>query len=85
MYFRVKSVQPLDNYLLRLTFADNEEKIFDMSSYLDHGLFAELRNESMFRSVRVSFDSIEWANGVDICPEVLYEESVPVTASSNTL
>lgn len=84
MYFRVKSVQPLDNYLLRLTFADGTVKIFDMSSYLDHGLFADLRNESMFRSVHVCFDSIEWANGVDICPEVLYKESVPVTAPLNT-
>ena len=85
MYIGVKKVKPLDDFKLLLTFFNDEEKIFDMSSYLDHGLFAELKNESMFRSVHVCFDSIEWANGVDICPEVLYEESVPVTASSNTL
>lgn len=84
MYIGVKRVKPLDNFKLLLTFVNDEEKIFDVSSYLDHGLFAELRNESMFRSVHVCFDSIEWANGVDICPEVLYEESVPVTAPSNT-
>ena len=47
-----------------------------MTPYLDQGIFAALRDPSLFRSVRVSFDTIEWANGADICPEVLYEDSV---------
>jgi hypothetical protein len=78
MYFRVKSVQPLDNYLLRLTFADGAVKIFDVKPFLDRGMFAQLRDESLFRSVHVSLDTVEWANGVDICPELMYDEGVPV-------
>jgi len=78
MYFRVKSVQPLDNYMLRLTFADGAVKIFDVKPFLDRGLFAQLRDKSLFKSVHVSFDTVEWANGVDICPELMYDEGVPV-------
>jgi hypothetical protein len=78
MYFRVKSVQPLDNYMLRLTFADGAVKIFDVKPFLDRGLFAQLRDKSLFQSVHVSFDTVEWANGVDICPEMMYDEGVPV-------
>ena len=33
-----------------------------MKPYLDKGIFAALRDPSLFRSVRVSFDTIEWGN-----------------------
>lgn len=78
MYFRVKSVQPLDNYMLRLTFADGEIKIFDVKPFLERGLFTQLKDENLFRSVHVSLDTVEWANGVDICPELMYEEGIPL-------
>ena len=71
----VNSVQPLDNYKLLLTFNTNESKVFDMNEYLDHGLFTQLKSKELFDTVRVSFDTIQWANGLDLCPEVLYEKS----------
>jgi hypothetical protein len=72
---RLKNVSPLPNYQLLLTFDNQEQRIFDMSSYLDKGIFAELKDENIFRAVRVSFDTIEWPNGADLCPEVLYDHS----------
>ncbi len=71
----INSVQPLDNYKLLLTFNTNESKVFDMNEYLDHGLFTQLKSKELFDTVRVSFDTIQWANGLDLCPEVLYEKS----------
>ena len=71
----VNSVQPLDNYKLLLTFNTNESKVFDMNEYLDHGLFTQLKSKELFDTVRVSFDTIQWANGLDLCPEILYEKS----------
>ena len=31
--------------------------------------------------MHVCFDTVEWANGADLCPEVLYAESEPVQLS----
>ncbi len=46
-----------------------------MKPYLDKGLFKDLKDEKIFKSVRVSFDTIEWSNGLDIDPEFLYKNS----------
>ena len=62
MYPPVKNVTPLDNYTLLLEFGNGEEKVFDVSPYLNIGKFADLKDPSMFFSVAVKFDSIEWAN-----------------------
>ena len=75
---KLKSVEPLPNYQLLLTFDNGEQRQFDMNSYLDKGIFAELKDQSLFRSVRISFDTIEWCNGADMCPEVLYQKSTPL-------
>lgn len=78
MYLSVKSVKPLDGYKLQIKFENGEEKIFDLSPYLNVGKFAELKNVSLFNSVVVKFDSIEWANNLDIDPEFLYENSIRI-------
>jgi len=75
MYLSVIRVKPLPNYELELTFENKEKKIFDVKPYLNTGLFKTLEDEKLFRMVKVSYDSIEWPNGVDLDPEVLYEES----------
>ena len=74
----VKSVKPLPDYQIELQFDNDEVRVLDMTSYLDFGIFAELRDEELFRTVRVCFDSVEWKNGADLCPEALYKESQPV-------
>ena len=76
MYFAVTEVTPLENYKLSLKFKNGEEKVFDMMPYLETGIFKELKDEAVFKTVRVSFDTVEWANEADIDPETLYEDSV---------
>ena len=78
MYPPVRSVKPLDGYRLLLRFENGEEKVFDLSPYLTIGKFADLTDPAMFASVSVKFDSIEWANHLDIDPEFLYEKSITV-------
>ncbi|WBW97662.1 DUF2442 domain-containing protein [Oceanirhabdus sp. W0125-5] len=75
MYFSIVEVKPLKDYKLLLTFENGEKRIFDMNPYLSKGIFKELKDENVFKTVRISYDSIEWSNEADIDPEVLYEES----------
>lgn len=75
MYLSVKNVKALEGYKLLVTFENDESRIFDMSPYLTIGKFKELKDKSLFRSVKICFDSIEWANHMDIDPEFLYRKS----------
>jgi hypothetical protein len=63
---------------LHLTFANGEKRQFDMKPYLDIGIFKELKDPNLFKTVRTSFDSIEWANEADFDPEILYQKSQPI-------
>jgi hypothetical protein len=75
MYLSIKDVKPTPDYLLHLTFENGEVRQFDMKSYLNFGIFQELRAISLFNTVHISFDTIEWDNEADLDPEFLYRES----------
>lgn len=72
------AVKPLPSYKLLLAFENGENRIFDVAPYLSLGVFAELRDVSLFNTVRISFDTVEWPNGADLCPDLLYTDSLPV-------
>ena len=76
MYSAVKAVTPGLDYTLLLTFANGENRKFDMKPYLDNGLFRELKDVAEFNKVHVSFDTVEWDNEADFDPEVLFSDSV---------
>ncbi|MBI5527484.1 MAG: DUF2442 domain-containing protein [Deltaproteobacteria bacterium] len=78
MLIGVKEVQPLSGYKLLLTFENGERRSFDVTPYLETGVFSALKDETIFSSVRVAFDTVERPNGADLCAEVLYGESEPV-------
>jgi hypothetical protein len=76
MYYAIIDVKPLENYLLLLTFINGEKRQFDMKPYLDTGIFKELKDVSIFNTVKTCFDTIEWENKADFDPEVLYSKSI---------
>lgn len=77
MLMSVKDVKPLDNYELLLFFDNGERRIFDMKPYLEKGIYKNLKDINLFKTVRVSFDTVEWSNCADIDPEFLYIKSKP--------
>lgn len=76
MYLSVISVRALEDYKLFLEFENNEKKVFDVKPYLEIGKFKELKDERLFKSVKVKFDSIEWDNMLDLDPELLYTKGL---------
>src|ERR1043166_2515508 len=76
---RVKKVYPEADYRLRLVFSNDEVRLFDVKPFLHVGVFRELRDESRFRSVRAFLGTVQWAGGQDLCPDTLYESSVPAS------
>ena len=76
MWLSVKDVQATDDHKLILTFENSEKRCLDVSEFFELGRFAELKDIKEFKKVRVTFDTIEWENGLDLDPEFLYEKSV---------
>jgi len=72
MYPSVKEVIPRDDYTLSLVFENGEKGILDMKPILDFGVFHRIKDLDNFKDVRIAFDTIEWACGVDLDPEYIY-------------
>lgn len=72
MYPSVTGVVAHEDFSLAVTFDNGEEGILDMKEYLGFGVFQRIADYEQFRSVRVSFDTVEWDQGVDLDPEFVY-------------
>ena len=79
---RVKEVKPIARYKLLLTFTNNEKKVFDVKPYLSLGVFKELEDIKVFNSVRAKDGTVQWNNGIDICPDTLFIESIAYSPES---
>lgn len=86
---RITAVRHIADYRLELTFTDGTRGEVDLRDRVvgRGGLFAPLENVYYFAQVRVDgeFGTIEWPNGVDLCPDVLYARVTgkPLTTTSS--
>ena len=69
-------VKPMTDYRVFLTFDNGEKKVFDVAPYIHGDWFGKLRDLHFFNTVHVSGGTIEWADGQDIAPHELYDDSV---------
>jgi hypothetical protein len=75
---RVKSVEPLENFRVRITFQNEVQKEIDLDKFLRGEIFEPIRKDlEIFRAVKVIGGTIGWDNGADIDPDVLYYDLRP--------
>ena len=75
---RIRTVEPLDGFRLRLGFEDGTQKEVDLEPYLNGPIFEPMRNDlTMFRAVHIEGGTIAWDNGADMDPDVLYYGLTP--------
>jgi hypothetical protein len=53
MYWDVKLVEAKQDYTLFLMFEDGKAGLFDLSPYLNFGVFKELKNKAYFDQVAI--------------------------------
>lgn len=68
---KVTSVEPLENYKLRVRLSNGRKGIFDVSPYLDMEVFQELKDPKYFRRVYVDYGTAVWPHEQDIAPETI--------------
>jgi len=75
---RVKFVEPLEKFRVRITFQNDVQKEIDLEKFLRGEIFEPVRNDlKMFRSFKIVGGTIGWDNGADIDPDVLYYDLKP--------
>ena len=68
----VVTVKSESNYKLAITFDNGEQRLFDVTPFLDKGIFTELKNIDYFNKVKVAFGAIEWPHEQDFSKDTLY-------------
>jgi len=77
---RIRSVEPLEGFVLRVAFDDGTVREIDLEAELWGPVFEPLRDDpQLFRQVRVDEElgTIVWPNGADLDPDVLYGDVAP--------
>jgi hypothetical protein len=76
---RVREVEPLAGRSVRLEFTDGVIRAVDLVPLIPGPVFEQVRlDRSYFERVRVNekTGTIEWPNGADLDPDVLYDEDL---------
>lgn len=75
--WRVKAVDALDGYRLRVRFIDGLEGEVDMSEFVhaaDAGVFAALADPDVFGHVYVELGAVTWPGEIDLAPDAMHDE-----------
>ena len=75
---RVIAVTSLDSHALLLQFNNGEQRRMDVSPYLAYPVFERLRDPGFFALVQADHGTVSWPAGIDLDPDSVYLESVPV-------
>ena len=78
MLLDVVCVKAQPDYKLYLEFENHERRVFDVSPYLEKGVFSQLKNLDLFSRVHIGGGTVMWPGEIDIAPETLYEDSAPL-------
>jgi len=73
----VTKVSARSDYKIELEFSTGETRIFDVTPYLDKGIFKQLKDSTLFKQAYIAFDTVCWPGNIDIAPETLYDRSYP--------
>ena len=75
---RVTAVMALEDHNLLLHFTNGEKRRMDVSPYLVYSVFERLREPAFFALVQSDHGTVSWPGGIDLDPDSVYLESVPV-------
>jgi hypothetical protein len=74
----VVAVTPRPDYQLELLFANGERRRFDMRPLLAQKPWDRIAGLGIFERVRVDYGTVVWPGEIDVAPETLYDDSVPL-------
>lgn len=80
MFYKIKSVKAMENYILQITFENKTIKYYDVKNLFEKWpMFKKLRdNEELFLNVKVDVGGygVSWDEGLDILCNELWENGI---------
>ncbi|HZT89733.1 MAG TPA: DUF2442 domain-containing protein [Stellaceae bacterium] len=73
--WRVAEVEALGGFRLRVRFNDGTAGVVEMATFVQSeaaGVFAALRDEDLFRQVKVCLGAVSWPGGLDLAPDAMH-------------
>jgi Protein of unknown function (DUF2442) len=71
---RVVTAEPIEGYRLRVLLSNGKQGTFDVTPYLDKGVFLELKDREYFRRVKAAFGGVMWPHEQDLSAETIESE-----------
>ncbi len=74
----VVSVSPTPDFQIDLKYANGESRRFDMRPLLQMKPWSRIASPALFSRASVNYGTVVWPGDIDIAPETLYDDSVPL-------
>lgn len=78
MLLDVVKVKTTNDFQLELDFQNGEQRRFDMRPLLGMRPWNRIATSQLFHSAKVAHGTVIWPGEIDIAPETLYDDSVPL-------
>lgn len=75
---KVTFVKAEKNYRLFVRLSNERSGYFDVSPYLDKGIFKELQDRDYFEQVRTAFGGVAWPHQQDFSADTIEYEMQPI-------
>jgi len=69
---RISEIIPFSKFMLKVVFENGEQKICNISQFMDKGAFKELKDEALFKRIRNTGFSVEWPNQIELSSDTLH-------------
>lgn len=74
---RIIRAKALEDYKIELLYETGELKIYDMNELINTcGFYKNLKDKNEFKRIEIVGLTIQWENGEDVAPELLYDDSI---------
>lgn len=78
MLLDVITVKTTADFQLELGFENGEQRRFDMRPLLAMRPWDRIASAPLFHRAAIAYGTVVWPGDIDIAPETLYEDSVPL-------